>query len=122
MPEMIKEAGMSNIDQQIGSLTAKVDMLIEASKRSEEKADASRASVHRRLDEVVDRVGDLEATQAQTQRDIKDMKPVTDDVKRWKVMGLGALGVVGIGGAAFGVSFGDAVKRVLTMLTVGKVG
>jgi hypothetical protein len=112
---------MANIDQQIGSLTAKVDMLIEASKRSEEKSDASRAAVHRRLDEVVDRVGDLEAAQAQTQRDVKDMKPVTDDVKRWKIMGLGALGVVGIGGAALGVSFGDAFKRVLSLLTGGKL-
>lgn len=112
---------MANIDQQIGSLTAKVDMLIEAAKRSEEKADVSRASVHRRLDEVVDRVGDLEAAQAQTQRDVKDMKPVTDDVKRWKIMGLGALGVVGIGGAVLGVSFGDAAKRLLSLLTGGKI-
>lgn len=32
----------------------------------------------------------------------EDLKPVTDDVKRWRVMGLGALGVIGIGGSAFG--------------------
>jgi hypothetical protein len=49
------------------------------------------------------------------------MKPVTDDVKRWKVMGLGALGVVGIGGAVLGVSFGDAVKRLLNIITGGRV-
>ncbi|PSH56715.1 DUF1515 domain-containing protein [Phyllobacterium endophyticum] len=29
---------------------------------------------------------------------------VTDEVRKWKLMGIGALGVVGIGGTALGVS------------------
>lgn len=33
---------------------------------------------------------------------VDDVKPVTDDVKRWRLMGLGALGIIGIGGTAFG--------------------
>lgn len=112
----------SDIYHSLGSLEAKVDGLIEAAKRSEDKSDKSRAAVHRRLDEVVDRVGDLEAAQAQTQRDVKEMKPVTDDVKRWKIMGIGAMGIVGIAAAALGVTFGDAVKRVVMVMTGGKVG
>lgn len=35
---------------------------------------------------------------------INDIKPVTDEVTRWKFQGLGALGVIGIGGAAFGAA------------------
>lgn len=112
----------NDIYHSLGSLEAKVDALIEASKRSEDKSDKSRAAMHRRVDELVDRVGGVEAAQAQTQKDITDMKPVTDDVKRWKIMGIGAMGIVGIAAAALGVTFGDAVKRVVMVMTGGKVG
>ncbi len=40
------------------------------------------------------------------------MKPLTDDVKRWKLMGIGARGVIGIGGMVLGVAFADAIRRV----------
>lgn len=101
-----------NMHQQIGMLTAKVDMMLEAQRRSEEKADVSRASVHRRMDEMVDRVSKVETTIVTVQEDISEMRPVTDDVKRWKLMGLGALGVVGIGGMAMGITFADAIRRI----------
>lgn len=103
--------------QQLGSLTAKVDMLIEATRRAEEKSDVSRASMHRRLDEVVERVGDVEVNISAVQKDVTEMKPVTDDVRRWKLMGMGALGVIGIAGVAFGVSFADALRRFVSFLT-----
>jgi archaellum component FlaC len=84
--------------------------------RSEHKSDESRAVMHRRVDTLVDRVAGVETSVAQTQADIKDMKPVTDDVKKWKLMGMGALGVVGIGGIALGVTlagfFDQLVKFV----------
>ncbi|TXI08753.1 MAG: DUF1515 domain-containing protein [Rhizobium sp.] len=104
------------IHQQIGTLTAKVDMLIEATRRSEEKSDVSRASMHRRMDEIVDRVSKVENTSSAVQDDVKEMRPVVDDVKRWKLMGLGALGMIGIGGMALGVSFADALKRIAVVL------
>ncbi len=37
------------------------------------------------------------------------MKPVTDEVGRWKLMGMGALGVIGIGALAAGVTFAEAI-------------
>ncbi|EJL54362.1 hypothetical protein PMI09_02453 [Rhizobium sp. CF122] len=40
------------------------------------------------------------------------MKPVTEDVKRWKLMGLGALGVIGVGSMALGVTFADVIRRI----------
>jgi hypothetical protein len=32
------------------------------------------------------------------------MRPVTDDMRKWKLMGVGALDVVGLGATALGVS------------------
>lgn len=33
---------------------------------------------------------------------IDDIRPTVEDVKRWRLMGMGALGIIGIGGAAIG--------------------
>lgn len=81
-------------------------------RRADDKSDESRSRVHRRMDEMVDRVGKVESSMVTVQEDISEMKPVTDDVKRWKLMGLGALGMIGIAGIALGVSFADALKRI----------
>ncbi len=88
------------IHQQIGTLTAKVDMLIEATRRSEEKSDVSRASMHRRMDEIVDRVSKVENTSSAVQDDVKEMRPVVDAVVMWRQRGIGALAIVGIGASA----------------------
>ncbi|MBD9375644.1 DUF1515 family protein [Rhizobium sp. ARZ01] len=45
------------------------------------------------MDELVSRVGHLEAGVSELKDDVAEMKPVTDDVKRLKLMGIGALGV-----------------------------
>jgi len=50
---------------------------------------------------------------AGVQEDVTEMKPVTEDVKRWKLMGLGALGVIGVGSMALGVTFADVIRRIL---------
>lgn len=33
---------------------------------------------------------------------VTDIRPVIEDVRRWRLMGMGAIGIIGIGGAAFG--------------------
>jgi hypothetical protein len=86
--------------QQIGMLTAKVDMILEGVRRSEEKSDISRASMHRRMDEIVDRVSKVEGTVTTVQEDVSEMKPVTDEVRAWKQRGIGGLAVVGFGASA----------------------
>ncbi|PWI54103.1 hypothetical protein B5K03_11715 [Rhizobium phaseoli] len=98
--------------REIGMLTAKVDIILEGVRRSEEKADASRASMHRRMDEIVDRVSKVELSSAAVQDDVRDMKPVTDAVKIWRQRGIGALAIVGIGASAITfivTKFGAAV-------------
>ena len=89
--------------RQLGELTAGMRALQDTLRRIEEGADRaenkaaeSRAGVHRRMDELVGRVGHLETSSATIVADAAEMKPVTDDVKRWKLMGIGAIGVTGI--------------------------
>ena len=91
-------------------------MLIEATRRQEEKSDVSRSSMRRRLDEIVDRVSKVETSMVTVQEDVSEMRAVTDDVRRWKLMGLGALGIIGIAGMALGVSFADALKRIAIVI------
>jgi len=93
--------------------------LEEGAVRAEDKAATSRAAVHQRMDQLVDRVGDLEASVSTIDANVAEMKPVTDDVKRWKLMGIGALGVTGIAAMALGVSFAEAIRRIVFVI-IGK--
>ncbi|MGF6157753.1 hypothetical protein M2267_003012 [Ensifer sp. KUDG1] len=101
------------------SLQESIRRLEEGSMRAEDKAATSRAAVHQRMDQLVDRVGHVEASVATIGEDVSEMKPVTDDVKRWKLMGIGALGVTGIAAMALGVSFAEAIRRIVFVI-VGK--
>ncbi|EGL64437.1 hypothetical protein AGRO_2646 [Agrobacterium sp. ATCC 31749] len=135
------------LHEQMGRLLAgmeavnkSIERLEEGARRSEDKATDSRAVVHRRMDELVNRVAGVEQVVAVVKEDVsemkpvtedvrhleedaeklkaavKDMKPVTDDIKRWRLMGIGGLTVIGIGGMALGVSFADAMKRIASVL------
>jgi ElaB/YqjD/DUF883 family membrane-anchored ribosome-binding protein len=112
------------VHRQLGELVATskstqdaLRRLEEALRRSEDKSDSSRAAMHRRLDEVVERVGKVERALSTVQDEVKEMRPVTDEVRRWKLVGIGALGMIGIGGIALGVSFADVLKRIGGLLT-----
>jgi hypothetical protein len=102
----------ASVHRQLGELVAGVKNLQESFRRSEYKSDQNRATMHRRLDEMVGRVEKVERRVASVQDDVTEMKPVTEDVRRWKLMGVGAFGVIGIGGIAMGVTFADAIRRV----------
>ncbi|GLR55120.1 hypothetical protein GCM10007923_63410 [Shinella yambaruensis] len=113
----------ASLHQQMGELIASQRAILEDLRRiedkiqrSDDKSDESRAKMHRRIDDAVGAVGEVKATVAGLEKDVKEMKPVTDDVRRWKLMGIGALGMMGIGGVALGVSFADALKRIAGLL------
>ncbi len=115
------------VHRQLGELAAGMRALQdtmrrieEGADRAEDKAAESRAAVHRRMDELVGRVGHLETSTATIVSDVAEMKPVTDDVKRWKLMGIGALGVTGIAAMSLGVSFAEAIRRIVLVI-IGKV-
>lgn len=105
----------------IRSLQDAVRRVEKAVERSDVKSDNSRANMHRRIDELVDRTAALETDVREVKSDTGEMKPVTDKVRNWEKMGIGALGMVGIGGVALGVSFSDALQRLAGLLT-GRLG
>lgn len=79
---------------------------------SEKSSQESRAVMHRRLDEVVGEVGAVKVDVAGMKTDLTSAKTVTDEVRRWKLMGIGALGVVGLGGTALGVSIANSLEWI----------
>lgn len=115
------------VHRQLGELVSSVrgiqdDMreMKAALQRSDDKSAESRSVMHKRLDEAVGRIASVESSVASVNKDVADMKPVTDDVRRWRLMGIGALSMIGIGGVALGVSFADALKRIGGLL-IGRI-
>lgn len=111
------------VHRQLGELVAgmrglqeSIHRIEDGARRAEDKSSASQASVHRRMDQLAERVNELEASASAIGAEISDMKPVTDDVRRWKLMGIGALGVTGIAAMALGVSFAEAIRRVVLVI------
>lgn len=89
-----------HVREQLGKLSGKLDMLISAVQRSEEKSDLSRASVHRRMDELTERMTLVETGMKDVKEDVKEMKPTVDKVTAWEHRGIGGLFIVGIGASA----------------------
>lgn len=105
----------ANQERTLGQLLAKVENI----EKTLSKADESRAAVHRRIDDVVDEMGAVKSDIGGFKSDLKAMsktvqgtKDVTDEVRRWKLMGLGALGVVGMGGTALGAAIVGAFEWI----------
>jgi chromosome segregation ATPase len=114
---------LNDIYRAIGTLSAQVEGLrrdIDASERragaENREADEKRAQVHRRMDDLVNEVGDIKTDIATITTQVTDSKKVTDEVKKWKLMGLGALGVVGIAGTALGVSLANSFEWLAKLL------
>ncbi|MCK3779675.1 DUF1515 domain-containing protein [Ensifer sesbaniae] len=114
------------VHRQLGELVAgmrglqeSIRRIEEGAQRAEDKTATSHANVHLRMEQLADRVGELEASVLAIGTDVAEMKPVTDDVRRWKLMGIGALGVTGIAAMALGVSFAEAIRRIV-FVVIGK--
>jgi len=93
----------TGVERTLGILLAKVEGI----ERSIQLGDQHRATVHRRVDELVEDLGEVRVNVAVITKDVADMKSdvsdtktVTDEVKRWKLMGVGALFVTGIAASA----------------------
>ena len=114
------------VHRQLGELVAgmrglqeSIRRIEEGAQRAEDKTATSHANVHLRMEQLADRVGELEASVLAIGTDVAEMKPVTDDVRRWKLMGIGALGVTGIAAMALGVSFAEVIRRIV-FVVIGK--
>lgn len=70
--------------------------------QSEQRAAASRSKMYARTDELVARMAETESNVKALTDDMADVKAVTAEVTRWKLMGMGALGVTGVAFASLG--------------------
>ncbi|MER9625065.1 MULTISPECIES: DUF1515 family protein [unclassified Mesorhizobium] len=68
--------------------------------QSEQRAAASRSKMYAKTDELVERLAETEGAVRSLSDDMAEVKAVTAEVTRWKLMGLGALGVTGVAAAA----------------------
>lgn len=114
---------LDDISVMIGRMEAEVGGLRRDFQAAELRSVDHRAVVHRRMDGIIEDLGEVKAEvsvaneRIETVRDdVSEMKPVTDEVKRWKLMGLGALGVVGIGGAALGYAVQGPIDWLLKVV------
>lgn len=110
---------LNDIYKAVGMLSGQVEALrrdIDASERragaENREADEKRAVVHRRMDELIEEFGVVKIHMATISTKVDDSKKVTDEVKKWKLMGIGALGVVGLAGAALGVTLANSVEWI----------
>lgn len=70
--------------------------------QSEQRAASSRSKMYAKTDELVERVAATESAVKTLNTDMTSVKEVTAEVTRWKLMGMGALGVTGIAFASLG--------------------
>ncbi len=95
---------LGDIRGSLRALESKVDTNNNRAEQSSAKVMATLEEQDERLDELAEgsRLMRTELTGLTTT--VTDSKMVTDDVKRWRVMGVGAISVVGIGGAWMGAN------------------
>jgi len=121
MPPITRDAALH---QQLGELIAGMRAIQETNHRleemiqkSDEKSDASRASMHKRMDDFGDRIAKVENTSLETAKTVEKMKPTVDEVHAWKQRGIGALFIVGIGASALTFLLTTYFSNIISWLT-----
>jgi len=119
-------SNLDDISVAIGEMWSEVAGLRRDFQASETRANDHRNGVHKRMDDLAVEVGDIKADVAAAagtiegvKSDMDGMKPVTDEVRRWKQMGIGALAVVGMGGAALGYALTSPIDWLLKLFSRG---
>jgi coenzyme F420-reducing hydrogenase alpha subunit len=99
-------ASMENVQRDISEIRRDIkdsDARVALSyEQSEQRAAQSRAKMYTKTDELVERVAATESAVKSLNEDMTSVKEVTAEVTRWKLMGMGALGVTGIAFASLG--------------------
>jgi hypothetical protein len=119
-------ASLNEIYKAIGALTEavkNVDRRLEEFEKEQAentvRANEHRATLHRRMDEIVDRTGKLEGQMDAAQSDIGDVKKVTDKVTMWEQRGIGALAITGFGASALTFAITHWWAQILTLIRHG---
>ena len=96
----------------LGELSGKVDSLSRQLDNNEKNARGRWSNVYNRFDEQDKVLTGIVTAARDTNEEVrylkdtitKDVKPVTDEVRQWKLMGMGALAVTGVGAASIGAA------------------
>lgn len=99
---------LHEISHTLGEIEGRLASLVAQFQESERESRDNRASMHGRMDGQDRTLAAIVRDAEDTRFSVKkleatittDIKPVTDDVRRWRAMGMGALGVTGIGAAS----------------------
>lgn len=110
------EAMLAEMRVEIRHMREDIAKMKDEQNARQDKADESRARVHQRLDIMTERVGALEGSHKSMTETVNDMQEITDEVRRWKIMGMTSLSMAGVGAAAFGVTFSDTIRWMLKMI------
>jgi hypothetical protein len=97
---------IDDLGNRVGSVEGTIQLAGQVTAQTRDRIDAVN-------NEVSERIGGLEASLA------KDIKPTVEEFKRMKLIGWSIVGVVGIGGTAFGASliwWGEQVSQALRSL------
>lgn len=115
------------VDKRIEHLIGHLQGTVEAIKSSVDRAEDSRSKTHGRINALQQDVATLgskvdalaasgDARLTAVEKQAADSKVVTDDMKRLKQMGIGAIAIIGIGASAIGaiaVKFFDQIAAMM---------
>jgi len=112
LPEIFRALG--TLTNEVKNLGQKIDKAEEKAGEDNRRAEQHRATMHRRVDELVDEVGDMKTSVAVLTKDVAAAKAVTDDVVKLGNQAQGAgtagrvlikvgIGIVGAVGYAVGL-------------------
>ena len=134
---------LQKISQTLGELTGAVEAMRaditrrgEDTRRFEDETRENRRAIHEKLEEQEkeldaklrhqdETLSQIKAAAADTKREVvdladimhKDVKPQTDKLKRWELMGVGFLTMAGVAGAGLMtviVNYGEAILKFFT--------
>ncbi len=119
MPTSLNEVykAIGELTSEVAALRREITSDRDAVLRKDEKADESRANVHRRLDSVAAEVAGLKNDMVAVRKDVSDTKAVTDQVRQWKLMGMGALGVTGLAASAVTALVAAYWQKIVAVFT-----
>lgn len=105
------------IARAIGKLEGRLEALIESQAQANKDATASRKVIYARLDGIQRRTEAAETAIGGLQDTVdKHIRPVTDDVRRWRERGIGAAVLLAGLGAVFGGALASVKDRILHAL------
>ena len=107
----MSEAILHEILQKLGRIEEKQDRVRTDLDKEQEHARENRAAIHAKLDDLQDRMTKAESSivvaagiDVQVRNELNAMKPAIEDFTRMRQIGLGAVGIIALGGTAFGAS------------------